>query len=84
MIDELPTSDNGGTDIIGYQIQIDDGNNGNYRFVLGGIEDTLDTEVVITEGITKGKTYRVRYRAINSIGPGPWSDVEYIIAATVP
>ena len=44
----------------------------------------MDTEVIINDGIVKGKTYRIRYRAINSIGAGEWSDIAYIPAATVP
>jgi len=51
---------------------------------LGDSENTLDTEVLVTTGIVKGRIYRVRYRAVNSIGPGPWSAVNYIAAATVP
>lgn len=35
LIDEFTTTMNGGTDIIGYQIQIDDGYNGAYTTVLG-------------------------------------------------
>lgn len=65
-------------------MQIDDGNNGAYTTILGQTENTLDTEVTVTKGIVKGKIYRVRYRAINSIGSGPWSDVDYIPASTVP
>ncbi len=65
-------------------MSIDDGNNGDFRTILGANENTLDTEVTVTEGIVKGRLYRIRYRAINSIGPGPWSDIAYIPAATVP
>lgn len=75
---------NGGTEIIGYQIQLDDGNNGPFTTVLGQSDNTLDTEVTVSSGIVKGKTYRARYRAINSIGPGPWSPIAYIAASTVP
>ena len=60
---------------------MDNGNNGDYSVVLS---DTLDTQVIIASGILKGKTYRVMYRAKNSIGPGAWSDIAYITAATVP
>ena len=83
-ITEFTTTQNGGTDVLGYQVQIDDGNNGPYKTVLGGSENTLDTQVSVTSGIVKGLVYRVRYRAVNSIGPGDWSDVSYIPAATVP
>ena len=40
---EFTTSENGGTDVLGYQMQVDDGNNGPYTTVLGGSENTLDT-----------------------------------------
>ena len=83
-IDEFITTMNGGTEIIGYQIQLDDGSNGAFYTVLGAIDNTLDTEVIVTSDIVKGKTYRARYRAINSIGPGPWSPIAYITASTVP
>jgi hypothetical protein len=47
----------------------------------------LATTVLLTaakDGIVKGLTYRVRYRAINDVGEGPWSDVAYVRAATLP
>ena len=74
----------GGTEVIGYDIQLDDGNNGAFSYVLGGDDQTLDREVLVTAGIIKGLTYRARYRAINSIGAGLWSDISYITASTVP
>ena len=36
------------------------------------------------DGLEKGLTYRVRYRAVNEIGEGPWSDVTRVRAATLP
>jgi hypothetical protein len=60
---------------------MDDGNNGDFFDILN---DTLDTEVVVKTGIVQGKTYRVMYRAINSIGHGDWSSIAYITAATTP
>lgn len=72
----------GGTDILGYEMQIDDGNNGDFRFVLSEKDRSFDTKVTVTDGIVKGKTYRVIYRAFNSIGAGDWSDIAYIVAAT--
>lgn len=83
---ELSSSENGGTAVIGYDMQVDDGHNGPWRFVLGGDRsaNTLTTSVFLTaesDGIESGLSYRVRYRAVNSIGEGPWSDVAYILAA---
>jgi hypothetical protein len=84
-IGEFLTAQNGGADIVSYEIQIDDGNNGPFTTVLGGIDSyTLDSEVTITQGIVKGKQYRLRYRAINLIGTGPWSDMTYVVASTFP
>lgn len=37
-----------------------------------------------SHGIQSGLTYRVRYRAINEIGEGPWSDVAFIKAMRLP
>jgi len=74
--------------IIGYDMQIDDGHNGDFRFVLGGDRsaNTLATSVILTpeDGLVAGLDYRVRYRAINEIGEGPWSDSAYIRATTLP
>lgn len=35
-------------------------------------------------GVVAGTTYNFRYRAVNSIGPGNYSDVASIVASTVP
>lgn len=49
--------------------------------------NTLDTEVVVTaeeHGIERGLVYRVRYRAVNEIGIGTWSDIAYVRGVTLP
>lgn len=79
---------NGGTEVIGYQMQIDDGKSGPFVTVLGADLTqpsmmTLETSVRV-DGLTKGSIYRVRYRAINTIGHSEWSDLSYIRAASVP
>lgn len=38
----------------------------------------------VTRNIVKGEPYYFRYRAINAIGPGPWSELGQITAASVP
>jgi hypothetical protein len=38
----------------------------------------------VTTGIQSGRYYRTRYRAKNEVGFGPYSDVTYILAATIP
>lgn len=79
---------NGGSEVIGYQMQIDDGRSGPFVTVLGADLDqpalmTLETQVLVN-GLTKGFIYRVRYRAINQIGSGDWSEIAYKRAASVP
>jgi hypothetical protein len=44
---------------------------------------TLETSVRVSN-LTKGAIYRVRYRAINQIGSGPWSEVAYFRVAQKP
>jgi hypothetical protein len=79
---------NGGSEVIGYQMQIDDGQAGPFTTVLGADLDdpaamTLETQVQVNN-LTKGAVYRARYRAINSIGSGEWSNLAYARVAKVP
>jgi len=84
----MAASETGGSAIVGYDMQIDDGLNGDYAFVIGGNRsaNTLQTKVFLTaeDGLVSGLTYRVRFRAINEIGEGPWSNVAFVRAATLP
>lgn len=34
-------------------------------------------------GVSKGRRYRVQYRAINEVGNGPWSEIGHILAASI-
>ena len=52
--------------------------------VVGEDPHSLQVTYIVTREITKGKEYAFRYRAINTIGPGPWSDTAQLKAATVP
>jgi hypothetical protein len=85
---EMAASETGGAAIIGYDMQIDDGLNGEYRYVIGGNRsaNTLQTSVFLTaeDGLQSGLTYRVRFRAINEIGEGPWSDIAFVRAVVLP
>lgn len=65
--------------MLNYQIQYDDGQNGDYSSVF-----TLSPTITITKGIQRSLVYRVRYRAQNFNGWGPYSDVGYIKAGTIP
>ena len=68
----------GGSPILIYDIQYDDGNRGDYKSIF-----TLSPAHTIS-GVEGGAQYRFRYRAKNFNGWGPFGDVAYILAATVP
>lgn len=45
---------------------------------------TLQNYFVVTLGIVKGEVYAFRYRGINVVGEGQWSDTVLVRAATKP
>ena len=51
---------------------------------MGGEAYTLQTYFIVTHNIVMGEDYAFRYRAINAVGRGEWSDVSVLKAATVP
>jgi hypothetical protein len=75
---EGPSLD-GGSSILQYEVQHDDGARGPYRSIY-----TLSPLVIVSYGISRGLEYRARYRAMNFNGWGPFSDVAYIRAAERP
>lgn len=74
-----------GASILSYEVQIDDGNDGEYTTFVGGSSSYYTSLSASTDlGVVEGNTYRVRYRAKNVIGWGQYSDVAYILAASRP
>ena len=55
-----------------------------FASVVGADPFTLQLNYIVTYGIVKGQSYAFRYRAINAIGAGPWSDISQLIAAQEP
>lgn len=81
----MTDAENGGSTIIGYEFQIDNGKAGSYTTVQGGVEHrSLATKAVITHEIIPCLTYRVRFRGINEVGEGEWSDPVSVQALAVP
>lgn len=74
----------GGSEIISYELQTDDGLGGDFEEVVGRSSVYTLNSRVITSNIDSGRTYRFRYRAKNIHGWGEFSPIEYILAATVP
>ena len=69
-----------GAPILSYEIQIDDGIGG--TFVK--LQDTLSLIGLKNTGIYAGRTYKLKYRARNAIGYGPFSNVLFVLAARKP
>lgn len=76
--------ENGGSPILSYELQMDDGIGGNFTSLIGGSKDSLETTFTISTGITEGGIYRFRFRSRNVNGWSLFSDIRYIKAATIP
>jgi hypothetical protein len=75
---------NGGSPIISYEVQMDDGKNGIFTSIIGFNSNSLLTVYIVDKSIIKGRRHRFRYRAKNIVGWGSFSDDSFILAATVP
>ncbi len=77
-------SDEGGSYIATYHVEMDDGEGGDFVTISGYPQESLKTDFLITQGIQISNTYAVRYRVRNKIGWSDYSDVTYILAAETP
>ena len=79
--------DDGGSPILSYGLDVDDGAGGAFTPAAGGspltAPYTLNSKQ-LTTAVISGATYRVRYRAYNVHGWGPDSPIGTIIAASLP
>lgn len=76
--------DDGGSPLVSYEVQMDDGLGGDFVSLSGKDLNTLVTHLTVTQGIKKGRVHRFRYRAKNAVGWGDFSDEASILAANVP
>lgn len=76
--------ENGGSEIISYELQMDNGKGGAFSSLIGLSSNSLETTYTIASGIQSGGMYRFRYRSRNINGWSEWSPITYIRAATVP
>lgn len=54
--------------------------------LIGGVDgpSSLVLTYTVTTNLTSGEDYTFRYRAMNIVGQGPWSEIVTIKAAGVP
>lgn len=72
--------DDGGSPVILVELQMDDGNQGNFISVLN---TTYLTQLTITD-VERGNFYRFRYRVANVNGYSDWSSVAYLTPTSQP
>ena len=75
----------GGTDIISYEVQWDEGTNGVTLTSLAGLSSNfIGGEYQATASVVAGYTYQIKVRARNFWGWGEFSSIISIKASTVP
>jgi titin len=83
-ISAFPTSSNGGSEVTSFEIQWATGQTGPFSSLVGASSPFTASTYTKSTGITKGQTYRFKYRAKNVHGFGSFSPILEVIAATVP
>ena len=80
----IADENNGGSQIISYNLQIDDANGGPFVNVGGVDPISMRTEYTLgSEYVTRGQTYRLRYRVKNDVDIYSWSDYSDVLYALV-
>ena len=83
--DALLSSENGGSEITSYELQIYNKTSSSWEALTGEAEDpSLTNSFILSEGVTIGETYEFRYRAHNINGAGGFSNIGYLVAAEAP
>ena len=77
-----PVIENGGSDILNYNVYVDDGLNGAFSGPYNNALATTYSTTALT--LTTGRIYKLKYSAVNSEGEGPTSDVVAILLAEKP
>jgi len=81
----LTTPEDGGSAVLSYHLQFDNGTNANsWVDVVGLAPDSAATTVIVSSDVVSGTAYGFRVRARNIFGWGPYSSVTYVSAAREP
>ena len=78
-----PVADDGGSPILSYSIEVDDGYGREFTPLFGDEVNSLTTSTDYA-GVEKGNVYRVRYRVRNAVGWSDYSPIGYLRAADRP
>ena len=78
-----PAPSDNGSPLLSYDLQMDDGVTGEYVNLVGVSSNSMQSYFVV-ESVVKGRSHRLKYRAKNAIGWGPFSEPASILAATRP
>lgn len=62
-VDVATISDNGGSTLLSYSIEMDDGQGGDFITLYGDTVNSLSTTFTVFKGIKVGRLYRFRYRS---------------------
>lgn len=85
---KIVSPNDGGSEVLSYQLAMDDGEGGDFVILVGGETNEEDYFLKLTytvyAGIAEGSTYRFRYRSLNSVGWSEYSPITYIMAASIP
>jgi hypothetical protein len=77
-IDISAVAGNGGSTIVSYSLEVDNGDGGDFIPVYGVLTPSLSLTYTFTSGVVRGSTYRARYRLRNSVGWSDYSPIGYI------
>jgi len=83
-IDIAPITSTGGSPILSYSLEVDDGQGGLFVPVFGLSVNSLSTSYKQFNNVTRGSLFRARYRVKNIIGWTDYSPISYIMAAVPP
>ena len=83
-ITPLLSTKNGGSTILSYNIEMDNGQGGSFTSLVGYETNSLETTYTIESRIQAGAMYRFRYAAKNIAGWSGYSPISYIRAAAKP
>jgi len=84
MVKYTVVTDDGGTPLLSYELQKSNIGLDSFETLVGADPHTLYMSYTVVSGLVKGETYAFRYRAINAIGAGEWSDLSKLKAAAIP